>query len=1336
MTRIGASQAFFNIAAQFNAQKFLSDARSLATVMKSVQLDTFEAILKPMEDFSAAIEGAVDATKDLAIELGQAQVEFEKFYGSGGDMKEMRNEIIGIGLEYKNTATEALAAGSRAAQVANLIGKHNVGLLVEQANILSEISDLTVEEAQRGIIKLQQQTGILYGDYTQAQIRSMSIQQQNTVITKNAAEALDALNTIANRSVALEGDLVNTMTVFAAQANLAGDSFEYMAAMSAVLLEAGEQAGTAGRALKMIYARLGGNINGTTDAIEAMGYSLHDENNEMKNMQDIIAELATNWDGLSKGKQQDIAQTIAGNRHYVRFIKLMENQERATVLAAEGAEGLDSAVDQATRALEDQSAALLILNNQLDYYKAAIGQDMGSFMIGQMSMQKDYLEVVSVVMQDMGKFGKALGRLYETAKVTGEFIKMGIAIRSMSIGFGIYESVMRGTHGIEIANQALHSKQANYFEYRQTMTEEHKTLMKGVMYETQKINTATEAAGLMKKQMNAIEMDRKKNLEEIGKAENFINHVEGEQLDVSQKIAATKRLQAGMALNQNNLMERRLHQMQYMKDIERDTQQEWLDHIKGKTATEDAYARQLMAAYEIHGKMSGQQRGYIRDQHQKVRAEHAFFQTIQEQNDMARRMRTSQQKHLRESVSLNTLHKDKEMMEQITIQLDKQAELKQGSLDKTLEIVDGNEKVKFGMEQQNKLYSDQLKGISQIQKALKGKFMKVGKGGIQKEGAAFIKTYLQELQGEFIALDKSVNIFNKQLFDSGSLQDRLNGLTQMADDINNPYITNLGKKKQNLEELYHTESRYMQEIVPLINEYEAAVRTGADASAQKVKVIEALNGEMADAADLIEKYETGEQKMTMTQEQAIQQSKRMTFAGANTMSMLGGLIGGTDGATLSLTAMTLQLGSVAGEAVNAGIEMVRLNRKMMVAAREAAELAGKSFSKLDMILQQYGKTALLVGASVAMMVYFRDMQKQAKEAAERMKELQDSVENLNNTFDSISSGGTIFGSGDGIAESLGLDNVSMGDFANNAQLVDKYLNTIYDANLQLTGERKEQLQTTTDQLEAMKQLYAGAGLKDMELFYDTESKARHQLLRATLKTSGMADAGFGDGFSEYEREKLEDLMELMGADTTQKKIEMFYQAFDDYGNEMNAEKNPLADRIEAYYDSSRFVRLKSMHQQVIHRIISDMKQGVKATDEVMDLLYKTLEGEDSYALFDTLQLMNEMVLTEDDVAAGLASLEKAFDDLNDTAETTETDLANLTEELYNFANAREELFFGGKYGNVTGSLYKQVVTQGVGTLYHKNEIIVSNVFHGFFNEQEAAFKISNIVENILDGRLA
>ncbi len=262
MTRIGASQAFFNIVAQFNAEKLIRDTRSLNTVMKAVSLDTFEAILKPIDDMILQMDNAINAVKDFGMELGDATVEFEKFYGEAENLEDVKDDLIGVGEAYAFVGTEALAAGSRAAQVANLIGKQNIDLLVEQAAILAEISDLTHEEAQRGMIQLNQQAGILYGEMTRQQLLSLSAREQEIILTENSARALDVLNTVANRSVALEGDLVKTMTNFASGAKLAGDSFEFMAAASATLLEAGEEQGTAGRALRMMYARLGGDING------------------------------------------------------------------------------------------------------------------------------------------------------------------------------------------------------------------------------------------------------------------------------------------------------------------------------------------------------------------------------------------------------------------------------------------------------------------------------------------------------------------------------------------------------------------------------------------------------------------------------------------------------------------------------------------------------------------------------------------------------------------------------------------------------------------------------------------------------------------------------------------------------------------------------------------------------------------------------------------------------------------------------------------------------------------------------------------------------------------
>ena len=116
MTRIGASQAFFNIVAQFNAEKFIKDTRSLNTVMKAVSLDTFEAILKPVDDMVMQLDNAINAVRGFAVDLGNATVEFEKFYGEAGNMEHVKDDHISVGEAYGIVGTEALAAGSRASR--------------------------------------------------------------------------------------------------------------------------------------------------------------------------------------------------------------------------------------------------------------------------------------------------------------------------------------------------------------------------------------------------------------------------------------------------------------------------------------------------------------------------------------------------------------------------------------------------------------------------------------------------------------------------------------------------------------------------------------------------------------------------------------------------------------------------------------------------------------------------------------------------------------------------------------------------------------------------------------------------------------------------------------------------------------------------------------------------------------------------------------------------------------------------------------------------------------------------------------------------------------------
>ena len=70
-----------------------------------------------------------------------------------------------------------------------------------------------------------------------------------------------------------------------------------------------------------------------------------------------------------------------------------------------------------------------------------------------------------------------------------------------------------------------------------------------------------------------------------------------------------------------------------------------------------------------------------------------------------------------------------------------------------------------------------------------------------------------------------------------------------------------------------------------------------------------------------------------------------------------------------------------------------------------------------------------------------------------------------------------------------------------------------------------------------------------------------------------------------------------------------------------------------------------------------------------------------------------------------------------------SDVGAALTEVGEFANAREELFFGNQ-ANFQGSVYKQITQGGVESLLHRVEIMQTNVFNGVTIE-EAIDRVSD-----------
>jgi len=153
--------------------------------------------------------------------------------------------------------------------------------------------------------------------------------------------------------------------------------------------------------------------------------------------------------------------------------------------------------------------------------------------------------------------------------------------------------------------------------------------------------------------------------------------------------------------------------------------------------------------------------------------------------------------------------------------------------------------------------------------------------------------------------------------------------------------------------------------------------------------------------------------------------------------------------------------------------------------------------------------------------------------------------------------------------------------------------------------------------------------------------------------------------------------------------------------------------------------------KLMEKIIHHIREGGEISNKALETFGQHWGDNVESLLRD---LLETAVVTEESATA-LFTMATESDTATGAIEALADGFGNATEEMTGFANAREELFFGGTYGNVTGSLYRQVVQQGVGTLYNKQEVIMSNNFHGFFNEQEAAERIITVLDDYFKGKI-
>ena len=198
---------------------------------------------------------------------------------------------------------------------------------------------------------------------------------------ENASIVADKFNKVAAASAADINELSTAFSKAAAQANQAGVGMDNYLAYIATMVEATREAPeNIGTSLKTIFSRMqqikeaGSSEDGVTTinnvekALRSVGIPLRDANNQLRNLEDVFADLGPKWQSLDRNTQAYLGTIIAGTRQQSRFITLMQNWDRVLDLSAQSENSAGQQALMHAKAMESIESKMQQMNVALQEF--------------------------------------------------------------------------------------------------------------------------------------------------------------------------------------------------------------------------------------------------------------------------------------------------------------------------------------------------------------------------------------------------------------------------------------------------------------------------------------------------------------------------------------------------------------------------------------------------------------------------------------------------------------------------------------------------------------------------------------------------------------------------------------------------------------------------------------------------------------------------------------------------------------------------------------------------------------------------------------------------------
>ncbi len=274
------------------------------------------------------------------VELDKAVVDLQIATGKNRqEVKELVNTYSDLGRELGATTSEvAKSADTWLRQGYNI---EDTNELIKQSTMLSKLGQMESAEASTAL------TSSLKGYQLAA---------------SDAASVVDKLTAVDMEAAASAGDIATAMAECANSARIAGVDMNtligYLTTVKEVTQDGSESVGTFA---KTMFARMGNikagnledpetgeNLSDVEASLSSVGIKLRSANDHFRDFDDVLTEVAADWDNYSNVQQHAIAVAFAGTRQQEKFLVLMENYGDAMEYAGVSTESAGTALDKYT----------------------------------------------------------------------------------------------------------------------------------------------------------------------------------------------------------------------------------------------------------------------------------------------------------------------------------------------------------------------------------------------------------------------------------------------------------------------------------------------------------------------------------------------------------------------------------------------------------------------------------------------------------------------------------------------------------------------------------------------------------------------------------------------------------------------------------------------------------------------------------------------------------------------------------------------------------------------------------------------------------------------------